>query len=85
MKGPKKPILRKGFMIVFYECPYCGLQFTKEYIQRHIRKCFKEHRERVRKIYSERAKRTFMEGKTLKHIKRKGSNSGSTQNKEKDK
>ncbi len=71
MKGPKRPTKVYGFIVTFYKCPYCREEFSSTDIKQHIKKCFKLHRENVRKTYSARGKRNFEEGKILKHIRRK--------------
>lgn len=71
MKGPRKPTRHVSYILQSFVCPYCGEVYTSHDIDRHLKKCFRRHRKEVRRIYAERAKRTFEEGKTLKHIPRK--------------
>jgi hypothetical protein len=71
MVKPKKPVKDRGYLITFYTCPYCSCTFLKKDINTHIRKCYAEHRARIRRMCKEQGKKNFARGVALPHVRRK--------------
>lgn len=63
MDGPKKPIKSpNGYMVELYKCPYCGDEFTKDEILRHIDICYMFYRKNVKENYKKAAKKRRKDG-----------------------